>query len=82
MTDRITELAKKVGAIRYGNWNKPYEATWGCNDEQLQRFAALVRAEALEDAAKACRELVNDDNTDDYTEAAEWCAIRIIGLKK
>lgn len=49
--DKVIELAKQVGAIRYGNWNKPYEATWGCNDEQLQRFAELVRAEALQEAA-------------------------------
>lgn len=38
---------------KYVNRHMPDAAAFGFMQEQLQRFAELVRAEALEDAAKA-----------------------------
>ena len=45
----ITELVREAG-IYDGR-----EGLMWCSKEQLERFAALVRAEALEEAAKVCR---------------------------
>ena len=50
MKDRITELAKQAGFSEHTLHS-------AATPEQLQRFAELVRAEALEDAAKAVDEL-------------------------
>lgn len=44
--------------------------------------AAQARAAALEEAAVACDELVNDENSDDYRNSADWCATRIRALKE
>lgn len=36
--------------------------------------------QAIERCAKACKELDNEGNSDDYRAAARWCAERIRGL--
>lgn len=59
--DRITELAKQAGLLRVGDgWSEP--ARWGITE--IKAFAELVRAEALEDAAKAVDELADGDDAD------------------
>ena len=65
----IIELAKEAGLHRT-EWND-----WLCYDKTLERFAALVRAEALEEAAKVCE-------TDEMRyECSDECAAAIRGLK-
>ena len=44
----VIELAKECGVHEYG----PLTRNWSFKLSQLERFAALVRAEALEEAAK------------------------------
>ena len=46
----------------------------------LERFYRLAQAEMQEKCAKVCDELVNDENTGAYANAAKWCAIRIRAL--
>ena len=46
----IIELAKEAGFGYIGF--PPEEGEWVCKESGLERFAALVRAEALEEAAK------------------------------
>ena len=43
----IIELAKEAGFSEVEDWN-----SYVCDQQRLERFAALVRAEALEEAAK------------------------------
>ena len=69
MTDRITELAKQAGFQHQG----PQLTT------AIKRFAELVRAEALEDAAKVCE--AEYDNWDNE-RPLRICATAIRGLKK
>jgi hypothetical protein len=45
--------------------------------EKLEAFAELIRADEREACAKVCDELANDENTDEYINAADWCAVRI-----
>ena len=69
--DEIIELARQVGyPIQHPEWQKATE-----------EFAALVEekvaAKEREACAKVCDELVNEENSDDYRNAANWCSIRI-----
>jgi len=43
----------------------------------LERFAKLVAAKEREACAKVCGELVNEENSEDYRNAANWCLVRI-----
>ena len=63
----IIELAKEAGFP-----DPTISANWF---ETLERFAAFVRAEALEEAAKVC------DDESRYSNDAECCAAAIRGLK-
>ena len=84
MRDTI-ELAREAGILAYG-----------VVAVDLERFADLVRADAIADerdkwmeraailirgereaCAKVCDELANDENTDEYINGADWCAVRI-----
>ena len=70
----IIELAKEAD-IYVAHLNKPM------TDKEvrlafLERFAALVRSEALEEAAEWCDRLANNGSLD-----AEDCAAAIRGLK-
>jgi hypothetical protein len=51
---------------------------WRCETEELARFAALVRAQALEDAALTCEGIAMDDKTG--YGIAEDCAAAIRAL--
>lgn len=39
-------------------------------------------AKEREECAKVCEALVNEENTDDYRNAAKWCAARIRARSK
>lgn len=59
MTDRITELAKQAGfPIDDAPITQPYviQAPHYKVDDELKRFYALARNDALEEAAKVCDE--------------------------
>lgn len=82
--DRITELAKQAGASKYVNRHCPDRTSWGFVDDRLQRFAELVRAEALEDAAKRCEQMdVSYSACEQFVsgEAALECAEAIRKMK-
>ena len=66
----IIELAKEAGFSEVEDWN-----SYVCDQQRLERFAALVRAEALEEAAKVC------DDESRYSNDAECCAAAIRRLK-
>jgi hypothetical protein len=75
--DTIERLAREAGAFTPGR-SGDY---WAVTDEALARFAALVRADALEQAAKACEMLSarTDDDTG-ATVALRWAAEEIRAL--
>lgn len=101
MTDKIIEAAREAG-FRTGNitlsgegvapipFIAPVSAT-NCQHE-LSRFYAIARAEALEDAAKACDEMSMicartapgsfDGRYDFMSESAKDCADAIRKLKE
>ena len=72
----IKEAALKAGfVVDYVNHDT---LLYSGVEASLTKFAALVRAEALEQAAKLCE--CDDDNKDYYIYAQE-CADAIRGLK-
>ena len=76
----VIELAKKVGLVTQTHgrdWIEAHEP-----DEELQEFAALIRAEALEEAASVCQLIIsNPRSNQDDVETAEEIAFLIRGLK-
>ena len=63
MTDNITSLAKQAGFDQEEPDDYCREEYWTATKNELQRFAELVRNEALEEAAKAVEsEYDNWDN--------------------
>ena len=68
----IIELAKEAGI----------ETEWSFDFKiRLERFAALVRAEALEEAAKVCEEKYRRGPVYKSWMIADECAAAIRGLK-
>jgi hypothetical protein len=43
----------------------------------LLAFAKQIAKLEREACAKACAELVNEENSEDYRNAANWCSVRI-----
>ena len=73
-TGQIQQWAREAGFHKW--YSDPYrDYHFGC----IQRFAELVRAEALEDAAKVCE--AEYDNWDNE-RPLRICATAIRGLKK
>jgi len=84
----IIEMAREAGFMAF-----EYPALIDKEDlKKLESFAALVREDERdkwmerahimilgerEACAKVCDELANDENTDEYINAADWCAVRI-----
>jgi hypothetical protein len=66
----IIELARRAGIAKHG-------LGYTCWEGQLERFAALVRAAALEEAADICDRVNNYDNP----MTAGDCADAIRALK-
>jgi len=69
--DRITERAKQAGGAKYVNRHTPDAAAFGFMQEQLQRFAELVRAEALEEAMR----VLEFHGFDDAIPYVKWAAV-------
>jgi hypothetical protein len=65
---QVSDMAREAG-IR----DCTCSGEFGC----LEAFAKLVREDEREACAKVCEELANDENTDEYINAADWCAVRI-----
>lgn len=76
--EKVIELAKQAGFIEEDEVT--YE--WSCFYDEIQRFAELVRNEALEEAANACDERGKYwcKGSDSAREAAS-CATVIRSLK-
>ena len=66
----IIELAKELGFRSHGKFSEIFLK------HRIKRFAAIVRAEALEEAAKVCEQ----DEFQIY-KVAERCAAAIRGIK-
>ena len=79
MTNKIIEAAKAAGGTTYTNRHFPGETACAFGPEALARFYAIVRAEALEDAAKVCDELQTEG---ECQERASYCAEAIRALKE
>ena len=90
--DRIIELAREAGMEWQGGFSRVVECA---TQPELERFAALVRAHALEEAAKVCdaratkNELAcHDADEDEATSlrSAAWqisvCASAIRAMKE
>jgi hypothetical protein len=80
--DEIIEMAEQAGMTQDGDmWFSFGKGDMDVEHEHLAAFAKLVaaKAEAKErDAcAKVCDQLVNEENSEDYRNAANWCSIRI-----
>ena len=76
----IERMARAAGMDRVGNliYSLGIGSNGGCEIADLARFAALVRADALEDAAKVCE--VAEFNRMDKTRGALACAAAIRAL--
>jgi hypothetical protein len=68
--DEIYEMVQQsdLGFLLGDNWMLQHE---------LEFFAKLVAAKERETCAKVCDELVNEENSSDYQNAANYCSIRI-----
>lgn len=69
MTNKIIEAATACGVQEYG----PLTRNWSFDLEQLARFYAIARAEALEEAAKAAeaqQDLAEQEKADKRFKAA------------
>ena len=84
MTERIIELAREAG----GTVIEPYD--YGAKPDRMvmryeciKRFAALVRAEALEQAAEVCKQQTSPlENADrPYNKGVAACVTAIRTLK-
>jgi hypothetical protein len=87
--DTIERLAREADLTR-AFYVKPFRLKAGIQyqigAEQLERFAALIRAEALEEAAALCDTLADDDETErvegwERCEGRADCARAIRALK-
>lgn len=56
-------------------WNSVIKYARG--EVRITEFAKLVAAKEREACAKVCDELVNEENSNDYQNAANYCSIRI-----
>jgi hypothetical protein len=54
----IIRMAREAGAAPYTNRHYPDRTTHTFSPDQLERFAALVRADEREACAKVCEEFV------------------------
>jgi hypothetical protein len=67
---RIEAFAKLVLEEATAEANARANASWTL---MCKKMVAAER----EACAKLCDELANDENTDEYINAADWCAVRI-----
>ena len=76
MTDeKMLELARIAGAVYVD-----LDDYWDFTPEQLRKFAALVRREALEEAAKICEEISGHFFATEYDWPYVQCADAIRAL--
>jgi hypothetical protein len=68
--DEIIEMARQAGMdyLKYISEDSM---------KQVEAFAKLVAQAEREACAKVCDELVNEENSSDYQNAANWCSVRI-----
>jgi len=66
----IERLAREAGLADFGGWT----------EASVERFAALIRAEVLEESAKVCDNL--DDGQVGNFDGSERCAAAIRALKE
>jgi hypothetical protein len=85
MNERIRELAEQAGAE---TWSRaPMRAVTGLafTDENLEKFAELIRAEHTQSVIKLCANTINDNlNAEKQRQSNRWDIINlcliIIGL--
>jgi hypothetical protein len=56
----VIEMARSVGATAYTNRHYPDRPTHTFNVDQLERFAEIVRADAIADEREACAKVCDD----------------------
>ena len=72
----VIDLARESGLHKMIQVKHVVDKVYEIPSEKLERFAALVRAEALEEAAKVC-EYMGRTMPDRDGEITEWCAAAI-----
>ena len=85
--NKIKELAEQAGFVLWYGAERRYRAgqiavDWASNyDDELEKFAELVRADEREACAKVCDDIDAEYNSEDVL--ATWCAeaIRARGEK-
>lgn len=81
---KLEQLAREAGGVLWVHpMTVPKPIGWAFEPpESLARFAALVRAEALEEAAKVCEEYAARRRDKHESTAIENCAEDIRALKE
>ena len=76
--DEIIEMAEQAGMTQDGDmWFSFGKGDMDVEHKHLVAFAKLVAAKEREECALICDELVNEENSEDYQNAANWCSVRI-----
>jgi len=75
--EQVIELAKQAG-LPFNKYCLIGCDTCECDmDDELERFATLVRNAALEDAAQKCKEVSSSDENKD-----SWTITRFMAMRK
>lgn len=69
--NEIIRLAREAGF-----WQE-HTNTWVCAGEDMERFAALVRADEREQCAKECDKIAHRNSGLEQGVGASWCAFFI-----
>jgi hypothetical protein len=68
----VIEMAREAGAIPI---HKDYKQQALVGNENIERFAELVRAEEREACAKVCDRIVEGKDPDDIHSDSQWAAL-------
>ena len=71
-------MATEAGlAYNHDDYPDIWDTYMNVGREEIMAFAKLIAAKEREACAKLCDELVNEENSSDYQNAANYCSIRI-----
>ena len=69
LSDELEALAKRHGALSYRNRADTQNPAFGFSVAGLESLLAEVRGDALEEAAKVCESMHEEDRPGDYAYA-------------
>ena len=69
LSDELEALAKRHGALSYRNRADTQNPAFGFSVAGLESLLAEVRVDALEEAAKVCESMHEEDRPGDYAYA-------------